>query len=717
MDSQNSISCFLVKVASRCNLDCDYCYMYHHIDQSWRNMPAFLSNENEDLLASRIAEYIKKVNLSRILIVYHGGEPLLVGIEALERITTKIRDVIPASTTVDFSLQTNGTLLTDEILDKFEALNISISLSIDGPAVIHNKHRVNHSGKPSFTEVESALLLLLKRKEIFSGVIGVIDPYFPPSEILKYFNSFEIPSLDFLLPDANYNRLPPGKKENPALYRNWLLECFDQWFDEYPHLRIRFFDSILDAAVGLPSKTDALGFGDVSLLTIETDGSYHDLDVLKIAYDGATNLHLGGISINSIEDAVQSSQIQKHRRLLTKSGLSSTCQNCSVVDICAGGAVPHRYSNDGFLNPSIYCEELYSLITHAKKRLEEQLENEITASKSTTQTTLSEEDLHHFENSNYSYSFLEKILSSWGEIQKEKLKLALIISQEHKPDIAGVVNEILILPDNQFKHLSLQPSVYTWTNVIIAKKNEEVITSIDGIPIIADFLYVEKLYGLLNDDFNIQRINRDDFWLRVPFGDKIQYENSETSLQGIFILNEAYNLINQWDKNILKEIKLIAPEIQFIKDFTAHPEKIVSFSDNSVPGALYVTIKLGDKFIDAADLADSILHEYRHQKLYLLQRISDVISMDIPLVTSPWREELRPPSGLYHAIYVFSFLRKFWEYLSIKNTPYQERANIEVNIVTTRLLLGIETVRKTKLTQTGIDLLNILRADLINEVV
>ena len=40
-----TIQCFLLKVASRCNLSCDYCYMYEHADQSWRNQPHMFSSE------------------------------------------------------------------------------------------------------------------------------------------------------------------------------------------------------------------------------------------------------------------------------------------------------------------------------------------------------------------------------------------------------------------------------------------------------------------------------------------------------------------------------------------------------------------------------------------------------------------------------------------------------------------------------------------------
>lgn len=679
-------------------------------------MPAFLSNENAELLAIRIGEYAKNFNLPRLLVVYHGGEPLLIGVGAIEQITKKIRQCVPESTSVDFSLQTNGMLLNEDVLDKLEELNICVSLSLDGPEIIHDKHRSDHAGKPSFYQVETGLKLLLNRPKVFGGIISVIDPTFPPAMVLEYFNSFPLPSLDFLLPDANHNRHPPGKDENPRLYTDWLLECFDLWFDHYSHIRVRFFDSILDSIVGLPSKTDSLGFGDISLLTIETDGSYHDLDVLKIAYDGATNLGLGNLKTHSIEDAAASSQLERHRKLLNKDGLSDICKKCQVVDICAGGSVPHRYSNDGFANPSIYCIELYSVINRAKKRLADQLEVEIEASKTVPLIILSESNLLQFEDTSSSYSLLEEMLSSWGNIQRNRFIQALDVCEKENPAVATpFTKDLLSLSPKELSLLSLQPSVYAWTNVINARARGEIITSIDGKEIFADYSYVRNIKELLQADFKVQRINRNDYWLRVAFGEKIQYEPDEISAYATTILEDAYCLINEWDSNLLKEIKLIAPEIQFIKDFTAHPEKIVSFSDNSVPGALYVTVKLGNKFIDASDLADSILHEYRHQKLYLLQRISDVVSIDVPLVPSPWREELRPPSGLFHAIYVFAFLRKFWEYLSTTKRELQDKAKNEVTIITNRLQKGINTVRQTKLTETGLHLLHILEADLIEE--
>jgi len=73
------ITSFLVKVASRCNLDCDYCYVYHHADQSWRAMPKLLSAEDRSCFATRLGAYTAQAEITHCAVVFHGGEPLLAG--------------------------------------------------------------------------------------------------------------------------------------------------------------------------------------------------------------------------------------------------------------------------------------------------------------------------------------------------------------------------------------------------------------------------------------------------------------------------------------------------------------------------------------------------------------------------------------------------------------------------------------------------------------
>src|SRR6266700_4140598 len=70
---------FIVKIHSRCDLSCDYCYMYEMADQSWRAQPKRMSVDIAETTARRIGEHARAHNLARVALILHGGEPLLAG--------------------------------------------------------------------------------------------------------------------------------------------------------------------------------------------------------------------------------------------------------------------------------------------------------------------------------------------------------------------------------------------------------------------------------------------------------------------------------------------------------------------------------------------------------------------------------------------------------------------------------------------------------------
>lgn len=181
------ISSFLVKVASRCNLDCDYCYVYHHADQAWRSMPQVLTDENRQAFARRLAEYARSVDLKRAAVIFHGGEPLLAGAASLCDFASLIRATAGPDIDIDIGLQTNGLLLDDAALDLFEAHGIGVSLSLDGPRAVNDLHRTTRRRRSSFDKVEAALERLKLRPSVFAGVIAVIDGSTDPAELLDYF--------------------------------------------------------------------------------------------------------------------------------------------------------------------------------------------------------------------------------------------------------------------------------------------------------------------------------------------------------------------------------------------------------------------------------------------------------------------------------------------------------------------------------------------------
>ncbi len=703
---------FLVKIASRCNLACDYCYMYEHADQSWRAQPAFMSDETRRLLAARLGEYARQANLAQLVVVFHGGEPLLAGAERLAETSDWIRNALPATTRADFSLQTNGTLLTEDGLRCLAEANISVSLSLDGSKAANDLHRLGHNGESSFQQSLNALELLERYPDTYAGLIAVIDPRTPPEKLFEFFAPRSPPRLDFLLPDANHMRPPPGRDADPNLFTNWLLRAFDLWFDTYPTLPLRMFDAILSGVAGIPSDTDSFGFGNVTLLNIETDGSYHDLDVLKITADGMTALGCN-LQSNSIAEAAASSQVTAHRELLNKSGLAHKCQGCPEVEICGGGSVPHRYSQEGFHNPTIYCEEMLALIGHARSRMIAALETESDSARSNRTRRSVPIDLHTWERPETSQPILKSFLRNWAEDATPDFNHVLgQVSQRH-PELQEAVDEIRSADEEQLYRVMVEPATVVWTNVTFESLRGVTMRSIDGEVINPDPFYVKEIAKQLSETPNsYPRIHQRNRWLELPFGKRISFESESDAEAGTKLIEESFQIIESWRPDLLREIRLLDPDIQFIRDLDAHPDKAVSFSDNTTPGALYICIHVSGGLIDPYLLADSIIHEHRHQKLYLLQREVPLVEQDRPLVQSPWRDDLRPPSGLFHAVFVFVHLWEYWKSLagSGLTTDIQRRARGELELIDERIERALPTLKATKLSSYGFQLLELLEA-------
>ena len=706
LSAEPKITSFLLKISSRCNLNCDYCYVFNHADQTWRSQPPLMSSSIRWAFSQRLAEYCQYKNLENCLVIFHGGEPLLMNVNDIVQTAEWIRQAVPPSTKVDFTLQTNGVLLNEDRLEKLRIGNIGISISLDGPKNANDLHRLTHKGKSSFDKTLQAYNLLKNHPDVFTGVLAVVDVRTKPKVLLDFFNDIGVSNLDFLLPDSNYNSHPPLRIESPTIYSDWLIEAFDLWIHSYPHIKLRTFESLISTLLGQQSGTDFFGFGDVSLLGIETDGTYHDLDVLKITKEGQSHLEMN-LNSHSILEASLSPKVHLHRKLLSFDGLCNTCKQCSVVEVCGGGSVPHRFNGEDFDNPTIYCKEMLTLIPHVQKVLTELLNtDEETVTLPNKKNVDIEVDVLNYNIASHNNVDFKKIYTLWGEKSKQQFSSALDYVAQHAREYNEVVQKIRTVSDEDFRRISMLPSVHLWATVTLKNKKNVLLFDLDEKPILFDptyLIHIEKNFLSCFD--NSFLVHHDDPWLRLPFGSKIYFEDPIFIEEGKKVLYESLEIIKDYNPFILEEMKFISPVIQFIRDPEAHPDKLVSFSDNVVPGALYICMRQGSYLADPYDIADSLIHEYRHQKLYILEHYGPAIVSDFPYVPSPWREEKRPVSGLYHGVFVFHELEKYWRYLSNQLKDVSSKAK-STNLVSRRMLEdGIETLTSCQLTEMGEDLL------------
>jgi uncharacterized protein len=361
---------FIVKIHSRCDLACDYCYMYEMADQSWRDQPRRMSPEIAERTAMRIGEHAQAHGITRAALILHGGEPLLAGRDLISYLVTAVRDAAGPGVVVDASVQTNAVGLDESYLRLFDELGIRVGVSLDGPADAHDRHRRFVSGRGSYAAVAAGLRRLTAEssRHLFSGLLCTIDLRNDPISTYEALAAFEPPKIDFLLPHGTWATPPPGRIPGAAEtpYADWLIAIFDHWYPA-PRTRIRLFEEVMHVILGGASATEMIGLMPSRLVVIETDGAIEQGDTLKAAYHGApkTGLH---VTRDSLDTALLLPGVAA--RQLGERALSGQCMACGIRRICGGGLYAHRYRpGAGFANPSVYCPDLIRLISHIRNTM------------------------------------------------------------------------------------------------------------------------------------------------------------------------------------------------------------------------------------------------------------------------------------------------------------------------------------------------------------
>ena len=369
VSEEGRIASLVVKVAERCNLNCSYCYMYNHADQSYLRRPVFMSDEVFDQLLVRIHEYCDRRPKHRMSLVFHGGEPMLIGAERFRRFTRLAREKLGEQLD-SLKLQSNATLVDDDWITTLRELGITVGVSIDGPPEIHDMFRVDHAGRGSHAAVLEGLRRL-QEHGLLSGVLCVVNPAYSGSETYRYFRSLGITRMNFLFPDATHDvkqKLYGQYGQTPVA--DYLIPIFDEWVNEDdPNVKISCFEDLIRAVLGGQVRSDLIGNSRANYLVIDTDGSIQANDALKVCWEGTAESGLN-LFEHGFDDLHRGLPLL-HRVVHEGIPMCATCDACRERGTCSGGYLPHRYSrSNGFDNPSIWCQDLLTLFEHVRNYID-----------------------------------------------------------------------------------------------------------------------------------------------------------------------------------------------------------------------------------------------------------------------------------------------------------------------------------------------------------
>lgn len=354
-------SSVLVKLCSRCNLDCNYCYWFR--DGSVRSLPARMGVPIQKALVDKIERHICRFALKEFLCSFHGGEPLLFGADRLRNLLEEL-DHVGARTgcTVSYALTTNGVLLTEQWINLIRDYQISVTCSIDGPREVHDRRRVTLRGAPTWSDAVNGYFALC-RAGTAPSIIAVCDPESDPVETINHLvGDLGVRFCDVLMPDNNYVTSAPSIAE-------YYTKLFDHWYDKHfsSGVEVRILSDIVRGILGLESRTDSTGFGPLETVVVNTDGAIEPHDVLRIAgpAEVATGLNIlvheiADVEENGVWQAAKAASLDLHPR----------CQSCEFEIACGGGLLAQRWSpENAYNNPSVYCDDLYQIYSHVKQRL------------------------------------------------------------------------------------------------------------------------------------------------------------------------------------------------------------------------------------------------------------------------------------------------------------------------------------------------------------
>ena len=136
---------------SKCNLRCEYCYVY----RLYEDIPR---QEMQKEIMDALIHFAMHHLMFNGRIWFFGGEPLA-SFETMKYITEKAR---AENLAIQFGLTSNCTLLDEEKAKWMRKYNYQILCSLDGSQVLHNKHRKYADGRGSFEDAWRGIQLVRK---------------------------------------------------------------------------------------------------------------------------------------------------------------------------------------------------------------------------------------------------------------------------------------------------------------------------------------------------------------------------------------------------------------------------------------------------------------------------------------------------------------------------------------------------------------------------
>jgi uncharacterized protein len=324
---QGRLTTLILKLVGYCDLACRYCYDYRAETYSRRM--------SEEVARRAIVDSLARSG-PVLRILFHGGEPFL----AMDQIRSLVPFAIEAARAVDrevrFAVQTNGRHFSSATIDFLLDHRFTIGVSLDGPAELNDRHRVDHSGIGRFAEIEAAL----RSDPRLLSKVGILTTVTRTNagrllETARYMRDLGVRLWDTTLFEAHGRgaeaaaRFIPSTDDVLRSYRALFDAVEAGEFDQMAvSLVLRYLRNVLSTERRSMCLRDGCGAAR-DLVSISADGTIQSCDCIS---DPA--LSLGRMERETIGDALNNSVAEAIRGRSTST--LSPCPKCDWRSFCGG---------------------------------------------------------------------------------------------------------------------------------------------------------------------------------------------------------------------------------------------------------------------------------------------------------------------------------------------------------------------------------------------
>jgi uncharacterized protein len=368
-----------------CNLDCKYCFFL----SKEMLYPGSRFRMADDLLETYLKQLLESHRAPEVDVAWQGGEPTLMGLDFFKRSIELVNQWKRSGQQIQYTIQTNGTLLNDEWCAFFKENNFLVGLSMDGPKDLHDVYRVNKGGAGSFDQVMHGVNLLKKHQVDFNILCTVhAANQGHPLQVYRFFrDELGAQFIQFIpiierasastLPIANlgWSERPGGDRPlyvnegtlvtersvEPRAFGRFLNSIFDEWVKtDVGRVYVQHFDSALANWVGVPGAVCIFAETCGQALALEHNGDLYSCDhFVEPAHK------LGNIRETHLIQLLASPQQIKFGQD-KKNTLPRYCRECEVRFACHGECPKNRFikTPDGEDGLNYLCAAYKAFFSH-----------------------------------------------------------------------------------------------------------------------------------------------------------------------------------------------------------------------------------------------------------------------------------------------------------------------------------------------------------------